>query len=135
MYQNIFMCSVLKCSRSVVLWPHSICCIIYILEVTNISEMLPKDFLGGKYSQMVNSLKVCKRIILDLIMLMLCKIVYCTDGIELFNKIFLKTSRMFNILENQDSLLQHTQHAHKTCLSPVFFSLFQFQFQFNCLAK
>ena len=43
---------------------------------------------------------------------MLCKVVYCTDGFELFNYILLKTSMMFNIFENQDSLFKIIDFIH-----------------------
>ena len=35
-----------------------------------------------------------------------CFTKYCTDGIELFNYMFLKTPTMFNVFENQDSLFK-----------------------------
>ena len=41
-----------------------------------------------------------------------CFTKYCTDGIGLFNQIFLKTPTMFNIFENQDSLFKIIDFIH-----------------------
>ena len=43
---------------------------------------------------------------------------YCTDGIELFNHIFLKTPTMFNIFENQDSLFKIIDFSHSVVKAP-----------------
>ena len=69
--------------------------IVVILEVTNISEMLPglswlKIYPQGERTKsMLSKISIHYR---------KCFTKYCTDSIELFTNIFLKTSMMFNIL-------------------------------------
>ena len=50
---------------------------------------------------------------------MLYKVLYSTDGIELFNHIFLKTPTMYNIFENQDSLFKIIDFILSVVKAPV----------------